>query len=97
MSSMRLSEQGIPKWFSPQHASEKFTSIGEQLATLAQEARKAKKPSLAKLLVALQEEAQKYARHYSVECPIRSIRIMQPSGGIFVILADGTEVLVPQP
>jgi uncharacterized protein (DUF433 family) len=28
--------------------------------------------------------------------PVQSVRIMQPSGAIYVILADGREVVVPQ-
>jgi len=94
---IRFSAQGVPRWFSPQHAGEKFKAICLELAQLAADAEKAKKKSLGKKLWELQEMAEQYARYYLSECPVQSVRIMQPSGAIFVILADGREVLVPQP
>jgi hypothetical protein len=45
----------------------------------------------------LQALAEEHAKLYAVECPIASVRIMRPSGAIFVVLANGQEVLVPQP
>jgi hypothetical protein len=93
---IRLSAQGIPHWFSPQHAGEKFREIAEQLAMLAADAEKAKKRSLARKLRDLHKYADDYARDYLSKSPVQSVRVMQPSGAIFVILADGREVVVPQ-
>jgi len=55
-----------------------------------------KKRSLAKKLWGVQEAAEKCARHYLSRSPIQSVRIMKPTGAIYVTLADGREVLVPQ-
>jgi len=93
---VRYSSQGVPQWFSPQHAGEKFREIALSLATLAGDAGR-KKSALAERLWDIQETAEEYARHYLLQSPVRSVRLMQPSGAIFVILADGREVLVPQP
>jgi hypothetical protein len=93
---LKFSAQGVPLWFSPKHAGEKFKEICLQLAKLAMDAEKAKKKSLAKKLWGVQETAEKYARHYLSKSPVQSIRIMQPHGAIYIILADGREVLVPQ-
>ncbi len=94
---VRFSEQGTPQWFSPQHAGEKFKYLCLELAKLAMDADKKKQRALGKKLWELQQFAEEYAKGYSCECPVQSVRIMQPSGAIFVILADGREVLVPQP
>ncbi len=94
---VRFSEQGIPQWFSPQHAGEKFKDLCLELTKLAMDVEKKKQQGLAKKLWALQEFAEEYATLYAADCPIQSVRIMQPSGAIFVILADDREVLVPQP
>jgi len=94
---IRFSEQGIPSWFSPQHAGEKFQQLSDELAELAKETEKKKQKSLAMRLWSLQEFAREYAESYAGECPVRSVRVMYPSGAIFVILADGREVLIPQP
>jgi len=51
---------------------------------------------LGKRIWELQEFAEEYAKYYVTQCPVQSVRVMQPSGAIFVILADGSEVLVPQ-
>jgi len=93
---VRFSEQGIPRWFSPQHAGEKFKHLCLELAELAMDVEKKKQHGLAKKLWELQVFAEEYAKAYAAECPVQSVRIMQPSGAIFVILADGREVLVPQ-
>ena len=94
---VRFSEQGIPQWFSPQHAGEKFKQLCLELAKLAMDAEKKKQRGLAKKLWELQQFAEEYARYYVTQSPIQSVRVMQPSGAIFVVLADGREVLVPQP
>lgn len=93
---IRFSGQGVPKWFSPKHAGEKFKEIAVNLAALAVDARRKRNP-LEKKLWEVQAIAENYARHYLVESPVHSVRIMQPSGAIYVMLADGREVLVPQP
>ena len=94
---IKFSAQGTPRWFSPQHAGEKFKEICIALAMLAAEADRAKKNTIAKKLWDLQETAETYARHYFQNSPVQSVRVMEPSGAIFVTLADGREVLVPQP
>jgi hypothetical protein len=94
---LKFSAQGVPQWFSPKHAGEKFKEICIELATLAADADKGKKKSLAERLWAIQELAEEQARYYSLASPVQSVRVMEPSGAIFVILADGREVLVPQP
>jgi hypothetical protein len=93
---LKLSAHGLPMWFSPKHAGEKFEEIGKYLAIFVADANKAKKRSLAKKLRGIQEMAEGYARYYLSKSPVQSVRIMQPSGAIYVILADGREVLVPQ-
>lgn len=93
----RFSEQGTPRWFSPKHAGEKFKHLCLELAKLAMDADKKKQGALSKKLWELQQFAEEYAKSYFCECPLQSVRIMQPSGAIFVILADGREVMVPQP
>lgn len=93
---IRFSGEGTPKWFSPAHAGEKFKEIAVSLAALAFDAGR-KKNALAKGLWEVQAIAEKYARYYLLQSPVHSVRIMQPSGAIFVMLADGREVLVPQP
>lgn len=93
---LRFSEQGTPQWFSPKHAGEKFKHLCLELAKLAMDVEKKKQQRLAKRLWELQEFAEEYAKAYAADCPVQSVRIMQPSGAIFVILADGQEVLVPQ-
>lgn len=94
---IKLSGQGLPQWFSPKHAGEKFKEICTQLAMLAVEAERTKKKTLANKIWTIQETAEKYARYYFCDCPVQSVRVMQPSGAIYVILADGREVVVPQP
>ena len=47
---IRFSAQGLPHWFSPRHAGEKFKEICIELAILAQEAEAAKKKTLGKKL-----------------------------------------------
>ncbi len=93
----RFSEQGMPQWFSPKHAGEKFKHLCVELAKLAMDADKKKQRALSKNLWELQQFAEEYAKSYYSECPVQSVRVMQPSGAIFVILADGREVMVPQP
>lgn len=93
----RFSEHGIPLWFSPKHAGEKFQELCNDLARLASDAEKRKQHGLSKKLKELQQFAAIYAKSYAEDCPVQSVRIMQPAGAIFVILADGREVLVPQP
>ena len=94
---IRFSGEGVPQWFSPEHAGEKFKEIAVNLATLAVDAERRKKKSDAKKLWEVQAIAEQYARYYLLQSPVRSVRIMHPSGAIFVVLADGREVLVPQP
>ena len=94
---LKFSAQGTPRWFSPKHAGEKFKETCIELVMLAAEADKAKSKTLAKKLWSVQEKAEEYARHYFSRSPVQSVRVMQPSGAIFVILADGREVLIPQP
>ena len=93
---LKISAQGTPRWFSPQHAGEKFRDMCAQLVILAQDAERAKRPALAKKIWSVQETAEECARHYLQRSPVQSVRIMQPSGAIFVTLADGREVVVPQ-
>jgi hypothetical protein len=94
---IRFSGQGVPQWFSPRHAGEKFKEICMDLAKLAMDAEKDKSKGFAKRVWDIQELAEEQAKYYFTQCPVDSVRIMQPSGAIFVILADGREVLVPQP
>ena len=94
---LKLSAQGVPQWFSPQHAGEKFKEICLGLVQVAMDAKKAKKKGLADKIWAIQEEAEKYAKYYYCKSPVQSVRVMHPSGAIYVILADGREVAVPQP
>ena len=94
---IRFSEQGQPQWFSPEHAGEKFKHLCLGLAELAMDVERKQYRGLGKKLWELQEFAEEYAKAYVTQCPVRSVRVMQPSGAIFVILADGREVLVPQP
>ena len=81
----------------PGHAGEKFKHLCVELAKMAMDADKRKQRALSKSLWELQEFAEEYAKYYVRKCPVQSVRIMQPSGAIFVILADGREVMVPQP
>jgi hypothetical protein len=53
--------------------------------------------SLAKRLRHLSDSAPEYADAYLNESPVQSVRVMEPSGAIFVILSDGRKILVPQP
>ena len=94
---IRFSEQGQPQWFSPEHAGEKFKRLCVALAKLASDVDQKNYRGLGKKLWELQEFAEEHAKAYLTECPVRSVRVMQPSGAIFAILADGREVLVPQP
>ncbi len=96
MENMKFSAQGIPQWFSPKHAGEKFNEIGNGLETLAAAARRAKQRTLMTKIRDLEEMAKKYAQYYLSQSPVQSVRIMQPSGAIFVILQDGREVMIPQ-
>jgi hypothetical protein len=93
---IRFSAAGIPQWFSPKHAGEKFRDLALGLAKAAMDLERRRKVS-AKRLWELEELAEKYARYYLVSCPVSSVRIMEPSGAIYVMLPDGTEVLVPRP
>jgi hypothetical protein len=92
----KISTQGMPRWFSPKHAGEKFKEICLQLAILATDAENAKRKGLAKKLLKIQELAERQARHYLLKSPVESVRIMQPSGAIYVTLAGGREIVVPQ-
>lgn len=94
---IRFSEEGDPQWFSPRHASEKFKQICLGLAKLAHDADDIEIEVLKDRLWDVQEVAEHYAKYYFCECPIQSVRVMEPSGAIFVILADGREVLVERP
>lgn len=94
--SIKFSAQGLPQWFSPRHAGEKFEEIRMEVERIVAGLDKAKNKTLAKKLRGVQEMAEKYARYYLSQSPVQSVRIMQPSGAIIVILADGREVLVPQ-
>jgi hypothetical protein len=93
---MRIAEEGLPRWFSPEHAGEKFTEIALNLNSILRDMRDGKTRGIIKRLQCTHETAEKYARYYVSECPIQSVRIMQPSGAIYVRLAGGEEVLVPQ-
>lgn len=53
-------------------------------------------PELARRVREIEKSAEEYATYYVEECPVQSVRVMQPSGAIFVILGDGREVLLPQ-
>ena len=86
----------MPTWFSPKHAGEKFKHLCLELAVLAMEVEKTD-AALGSRTWELQRFAEEYARIYVTECPVQSVRVMEPSGAIFVILDDGREVLVPQP
>jgi hypothetical protein len=94
---VRFSGEGLPRWFSPRHAGEKFKEICIELAILAMDAKERKQHTLAKKLWDLQQFAEEYAKLYVTKCPVQSVRVMEPSGAVFVILANGREVLVPQP
>lgn len=93
---MRIAEEGLPRWFSPKHAGEKFAEIALGLHGALGDMRGGKTRGILKRLHAIRATAEKYARYYVSECPIQSVRIMQPSGAIFVRLATGEEVLVPR-
>jgi len=86
----------MPQWFSLKHAGEKFKHLCLELAKLAMDVEK-KHDALGKRIWELQEFAEENAKFYATQCPVQSVRIMQPSGEIFVILDNGQEVLVPQP
>jgi hypothetical protein len=96
MENTKFSAQGIPQWFSPRHAGEKFNEIGDGLEILLAAAKKSKQRSLATKIRALEELAKKYADYFLAQSPVQSVRIMHPSGAIFVILQDGREVMIPQ-
>jgi len=91
-----FSAQGTPQWFSPKHAGEKLKRICTELAKLAIDAETKKHKAFAQKLWEIQQEAEQYARYYLSQCRVQSVRIMEPSGAIYVILADGREVVVPQ-
>lgn len=95
--SEKFSEHGTPQWFSPEHAGEKFKEICMGLTIMLKSIDKSKQRALARDIGEIRDTAEKYAKYYYSECPIRSVRIMHPSGAIFVTLNDGQEVLVPQP
>lgn len=94
---LKFSAHGTPRWFSPQHAGEKLKEISLGLATILAQGGKSISKSLADKLWAIQERAHGNAIHYFKRSPVQSVRVMEPTGAIFVILADGREVLVPQP
>jgi hypothetical protein len=93
---VRLAEEGLPRWFSPEHAGETFTEIALNLRGILTDMRAGKTRGIIQRLRCTHETAEKYARYYLSECPIQSVRIMHPSGAIFVRLATGEEVLVPR-
>lgn len=93
---VRMAEQGLPRWFSPEHAGEKLAEIALGLHGVLGDMRDGKTRGILKRLQGIHKTAEKYARYYVSECPIQSVRIMQPSGAIFVRLATGEEVLVPR-
>lgn len=95
---LKYSHEGVQAWFSPEHAGEKFRQLALELAEIGGKAdSNAKTRAFAESVWQAHETAMAYARHYLQDCPVKSVRIMQPTGAIFVMLADGREVLVPQP
>lgn len=95
MATRKFSAEGIPTWFSPQHASEKFKIVAEDLQGLL-DSRSVLSRTARSQIKAVIAHAREYQELYGSRCPIRSVRVMEPSGAVFVTLSDGREILVPQ-
>lgn len=93
---IRVTDIGLARWFSPEHAGEKFTDIALGLCRLLADMRQGKTRGIQRRLQAIHAMADKYARYYVSECPIQSVRVVHPTGAVVVRLATGEEVLIPR-